>query len=200
MANNIGNTGKIKTVALDFDGVITSLDVDWKAAILQASLIVGYDIKSLILFYEECFGTPIFQKVSTEMEKIELEAIKRAPVLPYVKEALQKLSEKHIEVYVVSMQSFRGVKDFLDQHELAAYFKNIITRERCPGKKAQVEFLLKATGNSPNQVLLIDDSKRNITLCSELGVSCFQFKTGFHFQGKQKATKEAWDKVFNLIN
>src|SRR5208283_525790 len=131
MANSIDKRRKVKVVALDFDGVITNLDIDWNAAIRQASEIAGYDVKSLLLFYENCFGTPIFQIVSSEMEKIELEAIRRTQVLPFVKESLQKLSEKQVEVYIVSMQSFRVVKEFLDQHGLASFFKDIITRERC---------------------------------------------------------------------
>jgi HAD superfamily hydrolase (TIGR01509 family) len=197
MANNIENAEKIKTVAMDFDGVITSLDIDWKAAIRQASAIAGYDIKSLNLFYEECFGTLIFQKISSEMEKIELEAAKKSSVFPFVKESLQKLAEKQIGVYIVSMQSFGVVKEFLDQHGLNGYFKGIIVREKCSGKKAQVQCLLKETGNSPREILLIDDSKRNIDVCGELGVSCFHFQNRFHFN--KKAAKEKWDEILFLV-
>jgi phosphoglycolate phosphatase-like HAD superfamily hydrolase len=193
MANNISKLEKIKAVALDFDGVVTSLDIDWKAAIRQASDIVGCDIKSLILFYEKNFDTLIFQKVSSEMEKIELEAIKKAPVLPYVKEALQKLKEKKVQTYIVTMQSYRVAKEFLDQHELDKYFNGIISREQCSSKKVQVEFLINKIRFSPNQVLLVDDSKRNINLCSELGITCFLFQSG-------KRSKEIWDKVLKLIN
>ncbi len=195
MANSINKTRKVKAVALDFDGVITNLDIDWNAAIRQASEIAGYDVKSLLLFYENCFGAPIFQIVSSEMEKIELEAIRRSQVLPFVKESLQKLSEKQVQVYIVSMQSFRVVKEFLDQHGIASFFKDIITRERAPGKKAQVECLLKETGNSPNQIMLIDDSKKNINICTELGVICF------YFQRKQNPREavETWDKILNLL-
>jgi phosphoglycolate phosphatase-like HAD superfamily hydrolase len=195
MANSIDKTRKVKAVALDFDGVITNLDIDWNAAIRQASEIAGYDVKSLLLFYENCFGTPFFQIVSSEMEKIELEAIRRSQVLPFVKESLQKLSEKQVEVYIVSMQSFRVVKEFLDQHGLTSFFKDIITRERAPSKKAQIECLLKETGNIPNQIMLIDDSKRNINTCNELGVICF------HFQRKQNPSEamETWDKILNLL-
>ena len=62
MANNIEKTAKIKTVAMDFDGVITSLDIDWKVAVRQASSIVGHDIKSLNQFYEECLARRISKK------------------------------------------------------------------------------------------------------------------------------------------
>jgi HAD superfamily hydrolase (TIGR01509 family) len=203
MASDIEKTRIIKIIALDFDGVITNLDINWNDAIRQASAIIGYDAKSLLLFYENNFGTSIFQKVSTEMEKIELEAIKKAQVLPFVKETLQKFAEKKIDVYIVSMQSFRVVNEFLNQHGLNSYFQGIITREKCPCKKAQVEYLIKETSISPEDVLFIDDSKRNINLCSKLGVICFHFqRNSFSFLRKnpQDAAKETWDNVLNLVN
>jgi beta-phosphoglucomutase-like phosphatase (HAD superfamily) len=195
MANNIDTAIKVKAVALDFDGVITNLDIDWNAAIRQASSIVGHDIKSLITFYENNFGTPIFQKVSTEMEKIELDALRKAQASPFIGEFLQKLSEKQVEVYIVSMQSFNVIKKFLEQHGLTGYFKGIIAREKCPSKKAQVECISKETRSSLNQILLVDDSKRNISNCKELGLVCF------YFQRKQspKETREAWNKILNLL-
>ncbi len=196
MENNIvDKTQKVKVVALDFDGVITCLDVDWELAIRQASALVGYDIKSLILFYENNFDTANFKKVSTEIEKLELEALKKAHLLPCVKEVLQKLSEEHLDIYIVSLQSYRVIKEFLDQHELTNYFKGIITRENCPGKKAQVECISKEMGYFPSQILLIDDNRRNISLCRELGVACF------HFPGKQnpKNAKKTWDKALELL-
>jgi phosphoglycolate phosphatase-like HAD superfamily hydrolase len=196
MANSVDETRKVKAVALDFDGVITNLDIDWNAAIRRASSIVGQDVKSLLAFYEKYFGTSIFQKVSSEMEKIELEASRKAKVLPSVKEFLRKLSQKKVEAYVVSMQSFKVVKVFLDQHGLTGFFKGIITRERCPSKKAQVECILKETGNSPGQILLVDDSKTNINLCKELNIECFYFQRNQDLN----ESEETWNRVLNLID
>ena len=196
MANSVDETRKVKAVALDFDGVITNLDIDWNAAIRQASSMVGHDIKSLLTFYEKYFGTSIFQKVSSEMEKIELEASRKAQVLPPVKEFLRKISQKKVEAYVVSMQSLKVVKGFLDQHGLIGFFNGIVTRDRCPSKKAQVECILRETGNSSEQILLVDDSKRNINLCKELNIVCF------HFQRNQALNKseQTWNEVLNLID
>ena len=195
MASNIGKNVKITAVALDFDGVITSLDIDWRAAIRQASAIVGYDVKSLLLFYEEQFGKPLFEKVSGEMEKLELESIKKAQLLPYVKEALTQLSEKGIDLYIVSMQTEKVISEFLNKHELSGYFKEIVTREKCSTKKAQVEYVLKSYNISPNQLLLVDDLKRNIVSCAELGVVCFHFQAKTGFIWKQDMAKEAWNKI-----
>ena len=97
------------------------------------------------------------------------------------------------------MQSYRVIKTFLDQNGLTNYFKDIVTREKCPDKKAQVEYVLKTYNVNPSQLLLVDDSKRNITLCSELGISCFHFQNTVQFLRKGNDAKERWDKVLNLI-
>ncbi len=191
MANNINSN--VSAVALDFDGVIANLEIDWKKAIKQGSKIVGYDIKSLLLFYEECFGTPIFQKVSSETEKIELEALKKSQTVPHVAEFLQKLSEKHIEIYIVSMQSRRVIQTFLNQQGLNNYFKEIVTREQYPTKQAQVQYVTK---KASGKVLFIDDSKRNIENCKELDVLSFYFARN----PQPKDAEKAWHKLLNLIN
>jgi hypothetical protein len=76
----------------------------------------------------------------------------------------------------------------------------VLTRETCPGKKAQVQCVLKATADSPNQVLFIDDSKRNITVCSDLGVVCFLFQNSLTLFRKKQAAKETWNKIMALID
>ena len=194
MANSLAN--KIKVVALDFDGVLTSLDINWKVAIRHASKLVGYDVKSLISFYENNFNTPDFKKVSDEMEKIEMKAVKTSSILPCVKEALKKISEKHIEVYIVSMQPYQVIKEFNDKNEISSFFESIITREKYPSKKDQIGFLIEETGLSPGQLLLVDDSKRNINVCSELGITCFLFD----FRKNEKESKKNWNRVLNLLN
>lgn len=194
MANRINPA--IKVVALDFDGVITNLDVDWNAAIRGGSKIVGHDIKSLILFYENNYDTPIFQKVSAEMEKIELAGIAEAQAAPFLEEFLKELCERKIKIYVVSMQNSTVIKTFFDQHGLTSYFSGIITREKCPSKPAQVQCITKETDIDLSQILLVDDSKRNINNCQALGIKCFYFKS----KQSHKNTQNEWKKILNLIN
>jgi phosphoglycolate phosphatase-like HAD superfamily hydrolase len=182
-------------VALDFDGVITNLNIDWNAAIRQASGIVGYDVKSLITFYEAAYGKPIFHKVSTKMEKLEMQALKKAQLTPFLGDFLQKISESHIDMYIVSMQSAKVVETFFHQHGLIGYFREIVTREKCPSKKAQIAHILTEIGICPGEILLVDDSKRNITTCQAMGVICFHFVR----QQAPSKTREMWDSILNLV-
>ena len=132
---------QVSAVALDFDGVIVNVEVDWKAAIKLASKISGQDVKSLLTFYEQNYGTPIFQKVSGEIEKLELEALKTSPQVPYIEETLKTLAEKKIPVYIVSMQTTKALTSYLEQHGLAGYIKEVVSREQFPSKRAQVQYV-----------------------------------------------------------
>jgi phosphoglycolate phosphatase-like HAD superfamily hydrolase len=191
MASSINQ--KVSAVALDFDGVIVNVEMDWKAAIKLASKISGQEVKSLLTFYEQNFGTPIFQKVSGEIEKLELEALKTSPQVPYIEETLKALTEKKIPVYIVSMQTSKALTGYLEQHGLASYIKEVVSRERFPSKRAQVQYVTsKETGD---QVLFVDDLKRNLDSCRDLGVVCYLFQR----TNKPKDAKEAWNKLFSLI-
>ena len=195
MENSLGPRKEVKVLALDFDGVITNLDVDWNSAIHMASTIAGYDVRSLLAFYESSYGTPVFQRVSKEMEELELKALRNAEPTPFVKEFLQKVSESRIETWMVSMQSALAVEKFLQEHDLTSCFKEILTRGGYPCKKAQIAHVLKKSGVSPEEILLIDDSKRNITNCKELGIRCF------HFARRQDVarTRKMWNLITDLI-
>jgi FMN phosphatase YigB (HAD superfamily) len=194
MENSV-NLSKVKIIALDFDGVVTNLNIDWNSAIRLASAIAGYDVKSLLTFFEASEGKPIFQTVSRQIEKLELEALKNAELTPFITDFLQKISEMHIDVYIVSMQSARVVKKFLGEHGLTRYFRDIITRERCPSKKAQVTCLLDNSGVRADEVLLVDDLLRNISKCQELGVRFFHFAR----QQNSRKTREMWNSIFNVV-
>lgn len=195
MENNLNLRNRVRVVALDFDGVITNLDIDWNSAIRSASKIAGYDVKSLLTFYEVTHGSPVFQKVSREMEKLEMDAVKSAEPTPFAKEFLEKISKDGTETYMVSMQSAPAVEKFLHQHDLICYFKEILTRERFPTKKAEIEYILEKSRVSPTEVLLVDDSERNVTSCKRLGIRCF------HFMRRQDAarTKQLWDSAMDMV-
>jgi beta-phosphoglucomutase-like phosphatase (HAD superfamily) len=195
MENSLNLRNSVKAIALDFDGVITNLNVDWNSAIRLASTIAGYNIKSLLTFYEASHGTSVFQTVSREMEKLELEALKNAEPAPFIKEFLQKISQSRTEMYIVSMQSAEVVEKFVRQQDLACYFKEILTRERLPSRKAQIAYILDKSRAIPSEILLIDDSERNITRCKELGIKCF------HFTRRQDAarTRKMWNLITDLI-
>jgi beta-phosphoglucomutase-like phosphatase (HAD superfamily) len=196
MENNLRNKNKIKIVALDFDGVITNLKVDWNYAIRLASQITGYDIRSLLTFYETSHDTPTFYLVSREIEKIELEAMKSAEPTPFLDEFLDKIVKANAEICLVSMQSALVIEMFLMRHNLAHYFKEILTRERFSSKKTQVRYILSCSGVKPEEVILVDDSKRSIEQCKELGIRCFLFKS----HEDLPTIRKMWLRIYEIIH
>jgi HAD superfamily hydrolase (TIGR01509 family) len=195
MENSVNRKSKVRVIALDFDGVVTNLDIDWDSAIHLASAIAGYEVKSLLTFYETSYGTVIFQKVSREMEKLEQAALAHAELTPFVAEFLQRLSQCGTETYIVSSQSAQVIEEFLRKHGLACYFREILGRERFPNKKAQVEYVLDKSKASSDEVLLVDDSQRNITKCKDLGIRYF------YFTRRQDAdrTKQMWNAIIAMV-
>ena len=196
MESDLRDKNKIKIVALDFDGVITNLKVDWNYAIRLASQIIGYDITSLLTFYETSHDTPIFYLVSKEIEKIELEALKSAEPTPFLVEFLDEIVKANAEICLVSMQSALVIKTFLTRHDLVQYFKEILTREKFSSKKTQVECILNCSGVKPEEVLLVDDLKRSIEQCKELGTRCFHFKTNQDLP----TIRKMWHRIYEIVH
>jgi phosphoglycolate phosphatase-like HAD superfamily hydrolase len=192
MADNLGAKDKIKAVALDFDGVMARLDVDWTEVIRKVSKELGYDVKSVLTFYRENFGTPVFQKISLEIEKTEVEAAKKAQPTPHLKEFLDALGKRQIDVFIVSMQTQKGIAVFLENHGLTQHFKEIITRDKLPDKRAQVEYAAKKT---VGKLLFVDDLKRNIASCQDLDILSYYFPR----DPKADEAKKAWGKILELI-
>jgi FMN phosphatase YigB (HAD superfamily) len=195
MENSLNQKDRIRVIALDFDGVVTNLDINWNSAIHTASMTAGYDVKSLLTFYENSHGTPVFQRVSSEIEKLELNALNSAQPAPLIKEFLRRISACHVETYMVSIQSAPVIEKFLSKHNLESYFKEILTREKFPSKKAQIAYILDKSKANPREVLLVDDLESNIVKCKELGIECF------HFARRQDKAriKQMWNSIIDRV-
>jgi beta-phosphoglucomutase-like phosphatase (HAD superfamily) len=183
---------KFCALALDFDGVIANLEVDWNQVIKKVSEIANQDVKSLLAFYESSFGKPIYWKVSSEVENIELDALKKSQTVPLIETFLKSASEKQIPIYIVSMQTCKVIMTFLNHHRLTAYINEIVTREKFPTKKAQVEYVIKKV---QGKVLFVDDLKRNLNSCEGLDVECV------YFPRKQNRvdSEKSWQSVLKRI-
>jgi HAD superfamily hydrolase (TIGR01509 family) len=195
MESKLNLTSNIRALALDFDGVITNLDIDWNAALQLASRVKGSEVKSLLTFYKTSHDSPIFQEVSKQMEKLELKALENAEPTPFLTEFLKEISEMQVETYLVSMQTATSIEKFLRRHDLTRCFKEVLTRERFPSKNAEVQYIMDKTRLSPSEILLVDDLEKNITSCRELGIRVF------HFIRRQEAakTRQMWNTVINMV-
>ncbi len=162
---------------LDFDGVITSLDIDWSRLRGEVSNVLGVKITTFLDFFETTWGTPVFSRASEMVKEHELEAAHRAKPYPDVASALEILRQKKNTAYIASMQS-NGVLDyFLGAHNLLQYFKETLGRESAGSKRRQLEHIAQIEGLSANAVF-IDDSRKHVATGKELGFRSIYFRRG----------------------
>lgn len=160
-------------IVLDFDGVIMNLDIDWQFVRQKASKLSGFPIDSMLKFFKEYHRTPLFDVINKEVEKFELDALKKASPKPKMMDFLRKTSETEIKTYLATMQSAIVMRFFLDEYEMTKYFQEILTRNDFPNKLAQLKHILEKNQCDPSKILFIDDSLRNISTCKSLGIVCF---------------------------
>lgn len=170
MVIRCGELSKPIILVLDFDGVITRLDIDWKLVRAEASKIVGYHISSLVRFFEENFGKQCFYTVSKLVEQYEMRAVEKAE--PYSDVVKLLTLVKDIPVYIATMQSEKVVEFFLKKHSLTKFFTDILGRNRFGSKRRQLEYLINNVNTIPSRIVFVDDSWRNISICKELGLKC----------------------------
>lgn len=168
---------------LDFDGVITSLNIDWFKVLEEVSMIIGFKVKSLLDFWEEYFGTREFHLVNEIVEKYELEEVLRVKPFDDVKIVLENF---HGSIYLASMQSEKALKLFLEKNCLDVYFREVLGRNRFKSKVEQLKYILMKERDG--EVIFVDDSKRNILKCQSLGVKCILID------------RKRGDNLINLVN
>jgi phosphoglycolate phosphatase-like HAD superfamily hydrolase len=171
-------------LVLDFDGVITNLNIDWITVREEVSRRVGFKVGSMLEFWERYFNTDLFNLANEIVEKYEFEGIINAKPYDDVKTGLQYFNGL---VYLASMQSERILSIFLQKHGLIGYFKEVLGRVRFGSKLKQVRYIIEREDNA-RKIILVDDSRRNISSCYSLGVKCILFN------------RKAGDSLIRLIN
>lgn len=159
---------RMYVLVLDFDGVITSLNIDWNVVREEVSRTVGFKVDSMLAFWENYFGTKLFDLANDVVERYELEAVLNVKPYDDVEPALE--SFKGV-AYLASMQSEKVIDFFLDKYDLKKYFRETLGRSRFESKTRQLQYIM-AKETRCEKVVLIDDSKRNIESFHEQGLSC----------------------------
>jgi phosphoglycolate phosphatase-like HAD superfamily hydrolase len=161
---------------LDFDGVITSLNIDWVTVREEVSKIVGFRVESLLEFWERYFNTELFYLTSKIVERYELKSVAKAKPYEDVKKALQSFNGS---IYIASMQSEKALSMFLRKHGLKDYIKEALGREKFGSKLKQIQYIINKEKEAW-EIILVDDSRRNVSHCQTLGIKCILFdrKTG----------------------
>lgn len=158
-------------LVMDFDGVITNLNINWNKVREDVSKKVGFRVNSMLDFWEKYFGTELFNLANEIVEKYELEEVIKAQLYKDVEQLLNLFKGR---IYIASMQSKKVINFFLQKYDLEKYFKEVLGRDDFRNKTEQVQYVLKKEGDA-KRIILIDDSKRNIMRCQKLGITCVLF-------------------------
>jgi len=176
----MGRRRCVKILVLDFDGVVTRLDVDWRTIRSEASEIAGFEISSLNDFWRDYFGTDIYFAVSRYVEAFELEAAEAAKPVKGVAEVIEHAAQKGIKVYIATMQPKALVERFLKKHGLIDSIAGILGRESAPTKSSMLKRIMEIEGAEPEEIMLVDDSSKVIDSCREAGFRCLHAKNDLH--------------------
>jgi phosphoglycolate phosphatase-like HAD superfamily hydrolase len=169
---------------LDFDGVITTLNIDWITVREEVSKSVGFRVESMLEFWERYFNTELFNLANKIVEKYEFESIMKAKPYDDVKVALQSFNGL---IYIASMQTEKILNIFLQKHGLKDYFKEVLGREKFGSKLRQVRYIIDKESNA-RRIIFVDNSRRNILSCQALGIEYILFN------------RRAGDNLIQLIN
>jgi phosphoglycolate phosphatase-like HAD superfamily hydrolase len=170
---------------LDFDGVITTLDIDWNKLREGVSSVIGANIRSFGEFFAENYPSAVFEKVSDLVKKEELAAARESQLFSDVRPALETIRLNSSKAYVASMQSIDVVKYFLEKNAVQSYFARVLGRESGGSKRGQLEQIIEMERQGGvigrTNLLLIDDSRRNIKVGKDLGFTSILFKRSDSF-------------------
>ncbi|AKG39133.1 hypothetical protein MA03_07610 [Infirmifilum uzonense] len=162
----------MKVIALDFDGVLTSLNINWRRVREVASLRAGFRIESLLDFWRDNFGSKIFQDISDVVREFEERAVETAKPFEEAVKLVEEAFKRGIKVYIVSMQSRSSILRFLEKFSLLEHISGVFSREDFPTKREMLRRILQIEKIEPSELIFIDDLKRNLDECRDLGVKC----------------------------
>lgn len=157
-------------IVLDFDGVLTRLDVDWADVKTKFHMTFGIDVQEISDFWQRNPGPDLFLEASHFVEKFELEAVQEAPLYPDVKRLFEWFDGT---TYIASMQSRTCILRFLDRFSLESRIQRVLAREEFGTKQEELKHILaKEKGN---RMIFVDNSLSNVKLARESGMASILF-------------------------
>jgi len=89
---------------------------------------------------------------------------------------VKEASKRGIKVYIVSMQSRSSILRFLEKFSLLEHISGVLSREDFPEKPEMLRRILQMEKIEPSELIFIDDLKRNLDECRDLGVKCVHIR------------------------
>ncbi|MBF0126514.1 MAG: HAD-IA family hydrolase [Magnetococcales bacterium] len=115
------------------------------------------------------------------LDLVERKAL-HAPLFPGVRETLLALRGADVALAIATGKSMRGLERTLQEHDLADFFQVLMTADQAPSKPhpAMVETILRATGFSASQTLMVGDTLYDLEMGRNAGVKIAAVTYGCH--------------------
>jgi phosphoglycolate phosphatase len=193
---------RMKAVIFDLDGTVASFNLDYKTV---RALVKGYlterGVPSSILSLDESVfemlrKTEIWAKnsgkpaefleavrgeASAMTEMYELEAASTTSLLPGVVGTLKALRAMGLKIGLCTINSEKSVNRILERFGIAALFDVTVSRNQVRHVKPDPEHLeaaLKVLGASPEETLVVGDSRVDMQSAKQLGAVAVGLPTG----------------------
>ncbi len=162
----------VKVLILDFDGVVTCVKVDWRYVRARLSEILGRRVTSILQLLREEFGTPTHRVVSSFVRYFEEKGLRDSRPTSFALKYIPAALNAGLRVWVATMQESGTADSFLRRWGLRKYLVGVLGRESFSCKAGMVRHVMMVEDVGDGDVLMIDDSLRNVAEVSALGVRC----------------------------
>lgn len=185
----------LKGIIFDMDGVLINSEPFhyrvWKETLKERGVDLDYDI------YKDCIGSTMgflmgllhkhygisFQDSSLvrEMRKKKEELMKKEgypPLIPYVKELLQKLARQGYRMAVASSSPQLYIEEVTRHWEIGQYFDKLVSGESVEKPKPAPDVFLKAAGElglRPEECMVVEDSENGCRAARNAGITCMAY-------------------------
>ena len=163
----------------------------WKETLKERGVDLDYDI------YKDCIGSTMgflmgllhkhygisFQDSSLvrEMRKKKEDLMKKEgypPLIPYVKELLQKLARQGYRMAVASSSPQLYIEEVTRHWEIGQYFDKLVSGESVEKPKPAPDIFLKAAGElglRPEECMVVEDSENGCRAARNAGITCMAY-------------------------
>lgn len=185
----------LKGIIFDMDGVLINSEPFhyrvWKETLKERGVDLDYDI------YKDCIGSTMgflmgllhkhygisFQDSSLvrDMRKKKEELMKKEgypPLIPYVKELLQKLARQGYRMAVASSSPQLYIEEVTRHWEIGQYFDKLVSGESVEKPKPAPDVFLKAAGElglRPEECMVVEDSENGCRAARNAGITCMAY-------------------------
>ena len=192
----------LKAVVFDLDGTIANFNLDYKAVRAEVrSFFIKKNLPASILstnesIFEMLKKAEIFLKNNGKSEKaikeicgkalsiaerFELEAAKSTSLLPGVAGTLKTLKKMSLRIGLFTINSEKSTNYILNRFRIARFFDAVIPRNSVEYVKPSIEhldFVLKALGVDPSEIMVIGDGVSDMICAKELEATAVGLPTG----------------------